>query len=82
MKLLTQNVTTAQLKIESPKITLQCNCCKRVEHGTIPVEAFIDAASYMGWRHVKTCHIEIEAACPSCVKELREFYQSKQGESA
>ncbi|MBB1292176.1 hypothetical protein [Pseudoalteromonas sp. SR41-4] len=78
MKLLTQKITIAQLKVESPKITLQCNCCKRVEHGTIPVEAFIDAASYMGWRQVTTSHIEIEAACPSCVRELHEFYQSKQ----
>jgi len=32
----------------------------------------------MGWRQVKTSHIDIDSACPSCVRELKEFYQTQQ----
>jgi len=78
MNLLTQPITTEQLDIKVSTFTLQCNCCKRTEHGTIPSKSFIAAANYMGWRQVKTSHIDIDSACPSCVRELKEFYQTQQ----
>jgi|GEM_PF-1402516 len=76
--LLTQPITTEQLDMQISTFTLQCNCCKRKEHGTIAKNSFIAAANHMGWRQVKTSHIDIDSACPSCVRELKEFYQTQQ----
>ena len=83
MKLLTQNVTSEQVTIAPmccvPAIhNIKCDCCKHIESARVAKNWFVTYSNNQGWRQLNSPHFEFDSVCPSCVKELREFYQSKQ----
>ncbi|WP_440053346.1 hypothetical protein ACSLBF_10395 [Pseudoalteromonas sp. T1lg65] len=72
MSLLTQPIHICHIGINNNRPLIQCNCCRRVEQAKQPLtkEMWLQAANYIGWRHVTSEAFDIDVVCPACVNDF------------
>ncbi|WP_462171114.1 hypothetical protein [Pseudoalteromonas xiamenensis] len=71
MSILTTQIGLEHIALVNGHANITCQCCKHSETASTKVISPTDwlvAASYLGWRHVRTEYTDIDVVCPDCVK--------------
>nr|KJZ04163.1 hypothetical protein TW77_23655 [Pseudoalteromonas rubra] len=75
MSLLTTPVDIAHIDVMDSRPLIYCQCCRSYEHacqsGATP-KMWQQAATYVGWRHVRSEHFDLDVVCPECVAEFHQ----------